>query len=426
MTERPTTLVESDQLAQAAANVIRSEAFVPKGKRWPLSRISKAHRDYYKAVQEITTRRRETRKSAVEQKTKKERADADAIFERARANGQSAHDAQIAEAKKPCDATETKARNERDAAVAAANRAYQKAVDEANAVYLQAAAVIDQQRDALLAEATSARDDSYSSIEEKAKTSLAQIARDMKTIALEGPMRIVEDRQAWSVKERKKALIGIVDMAGLDELEAEYADLCLRNVADYVFQDRYLKPDAQHHRLMDVNLLEALVDLAVRTPNKRPTIVKHMHDIVVQNPGHTSPAFIKNLTELYVTASADTRSVYAQDADDNEAVVETMRAHIADALKLTPRRSQVPPPSADNTVARENVPPLGPLDADITADVDIGDLVLLETSEADSGAALHMESAGADKAQSTSKAPPLPPPAPSRRGRRTQTPEGSN
>jgi len=432
MTARPTTLVESDQLAQAAASIIRSEAFVPKGRRWPFSRISKAHRDYYKAVQEFTTRRREAREKAVEQKTKKERAEADAIFERARASAQSAHDDEIAEAKKPYDATETQARNERDAAIAAANLAYQNAVAEANGVYLQAAAVIDQKRDGVIVDATAVHDGSYAAIEAQSKTHMAQIAKDMKTIPLEGPMRIVEDRQAWSVEERKKALIGIVDMAGQEDLDAEYADLCLRNVADYVFQDRYLKPGAQQHRLMDANLLEALVDLAARTPSKRPTIVKYMHDIVVHNPGHTSPTFIRNLTELYVSASTDTKTAYAEDPNDNEVIFETMRAHIADALKLTPRRSQAPAPVADNATASEAAAdadddqktPVAErsIDPDITADVDIGDLFLVEASDrVESGADMELPSSA--KPSSASKPPPMPP---SRRGRRAPTPEGSN
>ena len=52
MTTRSTTLVESDQLAQAAATVLQTEDFIPRGKRWPFSRLSKAHRDYEKAVSE--------------------------------------------------------------------------------------------------------------------------------------------------------------------------------------------------------------------------------------------------------------------------------------------------------------------------------------------------------------------------------------
>jgi hypothetical protein len=185
---------------------------------------------------------------------------------------------------------------------------------------------------------------------------------------------------------------------------------------------------------MDVNLLEALVDLAGRTPDKRPTIVKYMHDIVVQNPGHTSPVFIRSLTELYVTASADARTIYDDDPNQNEAIFETMRAHIADALKLTPRRNQVSSPPADNVIAR-TAAPFGsgddqktpvvtrPFDRDITADVELGDLVLVEASEA--------QESGADMVTpvyltppSSSKAPPMPP-GPSRRGRRPHTPEDS-
>ncbi|MEY4583462.1 MAG: hypothetical protein RL701_8165, partial [Pseudomonadota bacterium] len=66
MNTRSTTWVESDQLAQAAVNVLRNEELVPKNKRWPFSRVSKAYRDYDKAVQEITVRRREARERAVE------------------------------------------------------------------------------------------------------------------------------------------------------------------------------------------------------------------------------------------------------------------------------------------------------------------------------------------------------------------------
>src|SRR5205823_2933773 len=101
-----------------------------------------------------------------------------------------------------------------------------------------------------------------------------------------------------------------------------------QNVLGYVYQDRYLQPAKQQHRLMDANLLEALVDLARRSAEKRPTIVKYMADIVAQNPGHTSPAFIKSLTELYVIASADTKTLYHADLVENEKIVELMRGHI--------------------------------------------------------------------------------------------------
>ena len=200
-------------------------------------------------------------------------------------------------------------------------------------------------------------------------------------------MRIVEDRQAWSVEERQKALIAIIEMAGRDDFDSEYADLCLRNVVGYVYQDRYLKPEEQHHRLMSVGLVEGMVDLAMRTPDKRPTIVRYLHDIVVQNPGHSSPSFIKNLTELYVAASTDTMTTYHLDPVENENVFEAMRAQIADTLKLTPRRSQVSSPPTQRTVAKtpsasdindDHATPVRVRDADITADVDIGDLVPVE------------------------------------------------
>ncbi|MEY4583211.1 MAG: hypothetical protein RL701_7914, partial [Pseudomonadota bacterium] len=272
---------------------------------------------------------------------RKERAEADSVFERAETTAQAVYDETLAEARKPYDKTEIKARSERDAAIAAANLAYQQATEKANRIYQGEAAAIDQKRGAAIGEAKNIREAAYAALEEKRKAEIARIAKDLKTIPLEGPMRVIEDKQVWPPDERKKALIGLIDMSGREDFDAEYADLCLRNVVGYIFQDRYLKPDAQHHRLMEAVVLEALVDLAARTPSKRPTIVKHMHDIVVQNPGHSSVTFIKNLTELYVTASGDTRTIYNEDLVENEIIFDNMRAHIADTLKLTPRRSLV-------------------------------------------------------------------------------------
>lgn len=387
MTSRPTTLVESDQLAQAAAQVIRHEDFLPKGKRWPFQRVSKAQRDYERQVQEITSRRREARQQAIEQQIKKQRGEADTVFERAKSAAQRAHDEKIAEAKKPYDVTEAKARSERDAAIAAANLAYQQTMEGANATYRQEAEKIDRVCEEQIGDAKTIHNEAYSRIDAKRRADLAQIAKDLKTIPLEGPMRIVEDRQAWSVEERQKALIAILEMAGRDDFDSDYADLCLRNVAGYVYQDRYLKPEEQHHRLMSVGLVEGLVDLAMRTPDKRPTIVRHLHDIVVQNPGHSSPSFIKNLTELYVAASTDTLTTYHLDPVENENVFEAMRAQIADTLKLTPRRSQVSSPPTQRTVTKpvaasdasdDHATPVMVRSAEITADVDIGDLVPVE------------------------------------------------
>lgn len=385
MTTRPTTLVESDQLAQAAASVIRTEDFVPKGKRWPFSRVSKAQRDYERAVSEISARRRQVRQESLEQKIKKERTAADAVFNEAKERAEAIHREQIAQARQPFDETEGQARAQRDAAIAAANQAYQQAVESANRIYVQEAAVFDQKRDAVVAEAKSVHERAYAALETQRQDDLAQINRDLSTIALEGPMRIVEDKEAWSPEDRKKALIALVDMAGREDSDAPFADLCLRNVAGYVYQDRYLRPEHQQHRLMDASLLEALVELARRTPDKRPTIVSYLYDIVQHNPGHTSAAFIKALTELYVIASADVESVYHPDALENERIFEQMRAHIADTLKVTPRRSQVPPAPTNGAQARTQLKPEAqdhetPVmarhdDADITADVDVGDLL---------------------------------------------------
>ncbi len=354
MTKRSTTHAESDQLAQAAASLLRNEDFVPKGTRWPFSRTSRAHREYDKAVQQITARRRDAREKGVDQRAKRERADADAVFEQALGHAQAEHAKAVAEAKKPHDAVEAEARAVRDAAIAAANLAYQKSMEEADGVLFRAAEAIDDVRDARVAEATAAQEVAYAAIEAAREAALAQIARDMKTIALQGPMRIVEERQLWSAAERRKALVGIVDMAGQDEVDAECAELCLRSVTRYVFEDRYLPAEAAHHRLMDVGLLEALVDLARRTPRRRPQIVEALHAIVEQNPGHTSGAFIKALTELYLAASTDTVTVYREDPAENDAAFDSMRERIAEVLKVTPRRSQVSTAPTSSAAVQES------------------------------------------------------------------------
>ena len=414
MTGRPTTMVESDQLASAAVDILKTEDFVPKGKRWPFSRHSKAHRDYDKAVQDITVRRRTSRERALEEKLKSERGEVDGEFERAKASAEAEHHEKIVEVKKPFDEVEARARRERDAAITAANLAYQESLEDANRIYQQEASTLDQKRDAAVLEAKTARDAAYVVIDSKRQSEWNRIAKELKTIPLEGPMRVVEDRQAWSVLERKKALMGLVDMAGREDFDGELTDLCLRNVAGYVFQDRFLTPDAQQHRLMDSTLLEGIVELARRTPDKRPIIVRYMNQIVTQNFGHSSPAFIRLLTELYVVASSDTETVYAQDAVENEKIVETMREQIADTLKLTPRRSQVPPSAAgavangervaanpnEADTAKVNIAPAA--DVEITAEVDVQELVAVDQSEVP-------ETQPRDaNAQSTSRPPPIP------------------
>jgi hypothetical protein len=206
-------------------------------------------------------------------------------------------------------------------------------------------------------------------------------------------MRIVEDREVWSPEDRKKALVGMIGMAGREDADSEYATLSLQNVAGYIFQDRYLPEGAQHHKLMDVNVIEGFVELAHRCPEKRPIIVKYLHDIVAHNPGHSSQTFIKNLTQLYVAASTDADSVYASDPVENEKHFEEMLSHIADTLKLTPRRSQVhrgiggalrepTQISRDQHDDDRNTPLFKqPSVADITADVNIDDLVQAEALE---------------------------------------------
>jgi hypothetical protein len=400
MTTRSTTLVESDQLAQAAANVLQTEDFIPRGKRWPFSRVSKAHRDYEKAVHDITARRRKAREDALTKRTNKERAEVDSIFQTAEQSARGKHDEDLSQAKQPFEAVETKARAERDAAIAAANRAYQLLVEEADRVYQQEASGLNARRDEAISAARSIRDDAYLEVDARHEADMAQIDKELKTVALEGLMRIVEDREVWSPEDRKKALVGMIGMAGREDVDAEYATLSLQNVAGYIFQDRYLPEGSHHHKLMDVSVLEGFVELAQRCPEKRPTIVKHLHDIVQHNPGHSSTAFIKNLTALYVVTSTDPDTVYSDDPVENETHYAEMLSHIADTLKLTPRRNQVhrgvggalreptqitPEHDDDRNTPLFKQPSL----ADITADVNIDDLVHVESEQPADGSGKH-------------------------------------
>jgi hypothetical protein len=399
MTTRSTTLVESDQLAQAAATVLQTEDFIPREKRWPFSRLSKAHRDYDKAVQDITARRRNAREDALTKRTNKERGEADTAFQSAEQSARGKHDEDLAQAKQPFDAVETKARTVRDAAIAAANQAYQKVVEEADRVYRQEATAINQRRDDAIAGARTVREGVYAELELRHQADMAQIDKELKTVALEGLMRIVEDREVWSPEARKKALVGMIGMAGRDEADAEYATLSLQNVAGYIFQDRYLPESAQHHKLMDVSVIEGFVELAARCPEKRPTIVKYLHDVVAHNPGHSSPAFIKSLTQLYVIASTEADTMYAADPVENERVYDEMLSHLADTLKLTPRRNQV----HRGLSALRDQTQIGPLQdddrntplfkqstvADITADVNVDDLIQMDAEQPAEGSGKH-------------------------------------
>lgn len=400
MTTRSTTLVESDQLAQAAANVLQTEDFIPRGKRWPFSRVSKAHRDYEKAVQDITARRRKAREDALSKRTNKERAEVDSVFHEAEQTARGKHDEHLSHAKQPFEAVESKARAERDAAIAAANRAYQLVVEEAERVYQQEASAISAQRDEAILAARSVRDEAYAKVEARHQLDMAQIDKELRTVALEGLMRIVEDREVWSPDDRKKALVGMIGMAGREDVDSEFATLSLQNVAGYIFQDRYLPEGAQHHKLMDVSVLEGFVELAQRCPEKRPTIVKHLHDIVQNNPGHSSTTFIKNLTALYVAASTDPDTVYSNDPVENETHYAEMLSHIADTLKLTPRRNQFhrgigavqrePTQAASEHEDDRNTPLFKqPSLADITADVNIDELVHVESEQPADGSGKH-------------------------------------
>ena len=80
--------VEGEQLAQAAANILKTEEFVPRNKRWGFSRSSKAHKDYERIVQDVTVRRRSARVRAFDERLKQERAAAEAAFETAKASAE--------------------------------------------------------------------------------------------------------------------------------------------------------------------------------------------------------------------------------------------------------------------------------------------------------------------------------------------------
>jgi hypothetical protein len=244
-------------------------------------------------------------------------------------------------------------------------------------------------------------------------------------------------------------------MAGQDEVDVECADLCLRSVTRYVFEDRYLPAEDGHQRLMDVGLLEALVDLARRTPQRRPLIVASLHTIVAQNPGFTSGAFIKTLTELYLAASTDAVTVYREDPAENDAVYDSMRERIAEVLKLTPRRSQVSTaptsdaaaqeaetvdseverdakhdaeapapehPESDDPEPEEDLEPTRKLfspDLEVTADIDLGDLLPEENADG-----LHFEPETVDvtRLPESTEPPPIVRAA-ARRGKRSHSPD---
>src|SRR5262245_52959866 len=168
MTSPPVSAIdERVQLAQAAVNILKNEELVPKGKRWPFPRSSKAHKDYERAVQDITSRRRAAREHAIDEQLRRERAAADATFERAKTDADATHRERMSQARKPYEETEATARSERDAAIAVANSVYQRAIDAANRVYQSQAAQIDQTRNSLIEDAKGAREAAHAAIDKK-------------------------------------------------------------------------------------------------------------------------------------------------------------------------------------------------------------------------------------------------------------------
>jgi len=214
MTTRSTTLVESDQLAQAVVQVLRNDELVPKAKRWPFARVSKAYREYERALGDIAARRRDAREQAIQQALEQERVNLSDALARAEQAAQTAHDERLAKARKPYDEVEGKARAKRDAAIEKAEAAYREATAQAKRSLQEAQAELAQTRSAEIAQAQTEHAEACAALETKRVAEVESIEKELRTLPFEGLMRIVEDRQAWPREDRRKALIGLLDMAG--------------------------------------------------------------------------------------------------------------------------------------------------------------------------------------------------------------------
>lgn len=337
VTTRPTSSVESEQLAQAAAEVLQNEAFPDQRPGRSFSRPSKAQRDYDKVVREVVARRRWSREQALARHIEQEQAEAEATFLASERELQAKQEDELAQAAEPFDRMAAKARADCLAAIAAANKAYRQALADAEAGYRREAALVVQRHDAARARARSARDSARASIEARRQTELKQLETDLQTVSLEGLMRVCEDRAQQSPEIRRRALIALIEMAGKDDADARFVNVCLVNVAGYLFKEQYLPAREQHHRLMGPEVLETLARLAYRCQDRRPLIIRCLHDVVTQNPGHTSLEFIHSMTQLYMVVSTDSKTVYDRDPEQNAVRFDAMVAQISEILRLTPR-----------------------------------------------------------------------------------------
>lgn len=363
MSIRPTTLMEGDQLANASVALLQQQ----EGERalrdphLPFSLPSKALREYQRAVRETIGRRRQAREVVLAEQAYQERCEIDAALREAELDADCAHAEELAEIAVPFGEMEAKARAERDAAIAAANRAYEQVVQEAARAYEREAAVVRQKRDLTLSQARALREEAIASIESRLQADKLQLEEELQLVPIEGLRHVIEDRANWSAHERGKALLALIELAGRADASVRFTSVCMEHLYSGILADCYLnaEPGAGGGKLMSAEVLEQLVALAHRSADKRPVIVKCLHDVVAQHPGVGSASFVESLAQLYVKVSTDTLSTYADDVRDNERILETMLTQIGETLKRTPRqgsRADDALPAAPLTEAADPAP----------------------------------------------------------------------
>jgi len=339
MPTRPTTLVEGDQLAQAAMALLKDEESVELDPSLPFSVPSKAQREYDRAVREAIGRRRQAREVVLAERAFQERFEIDAALNDAQLDAEAAQADELAEISAPFKDVETQARAERDAAIAAAERAYQQIVDEAVKTYEREAAVVHDKHSGRIAQANALRDEAYASIDARLQSDRLHLDEELQLVSIEGLLFVTEDRTRWSPTERGKALLALIGLAARPDADLRFTEVCLEHLYSNILQECYGSGEATAGKLMSARLVEALASLAHRCVDKRAMVVKCLHDIVVQHPGVSSPGFIESLTKLYVKVSAQADADHQRgrrEADDQR---HTILAQISETLKRTTHAS---------------------------------------------------------------------------------------
>jgi len=377
---------ERVQLAEAAAALLQQDEPHTHSPHLPFAAPSRAQREYQRVVREALAKRRQVREATLAAAAYRARTQIDAAFDEARIETEAALAEALAESAAPFAAREATARAERDAAIAAAHRCYEQVVVEATRAYEREALAAKHDCDSALARQRTERDEAYEAVEKQRKLDALALEDELDLLRIEGLLHVIADRTSRTATERTKAVLALVELAGQADGGMRFTTACLDHVYSAMLEDCYLVASAQGgDSLSSGAVFECLTSLALRCRDKRPAIVKCLHDILAQHRGVRPSTLIGDLAQLYVHISSEAQPLEGHDAEAHAVQRETMLALLDATLQRTPRQQ----PQAESkrfTPASATTPrlPSLPLPRDCSedsfSDISITELVDIDAS----------------------------------------------